>query len=375
MGSRFWLAATMLASLAACEPRAAVDDPAVTATAAAPDMHTSENSLDWAGTYEGVLPCADCAGVFTTLRLDTGGTYALVTRRLVAGEANLRQEGDFTWSADGGSISLASGTGLATFLVGEGRLFAFDADGTLPAADAGASLALVEAAETTPAQVLEGHTWSLVEATESDNARIDALFPEAARGFALAFADGRLNVTGGCNGLRAGYQLTPGGQLSVAGAATTRMACEPSLMAADSVLAALFAVPLELVLVRGPSPELALIAATGEVLLFRGEQTHEARFGPARTVFFEVGPHRLPCDDAASADGLCLQIREIGFDAQGLRVGKPGEFVPFAGSIEGYEHSEGTRNVLRVKHFESENVPRNGVMVLDLVVESESAPQ
>ncbi|HSH50375.1 MAG TPA: copper resistance protein NlpE N-terminal domain-containing protein, partial [Bacteroidales bacterium] len=30
-----------------------------------PDMHTSEISLDWQGTYKGVLPCADCPGIET----------------------------------------------------------------------------------------------------------------------------------------------------------------------------------------------------------------------------------------------------------------------------------------------------------------------
>ena len=29
---------------------------------AAPDLHSSQNALDWAGVYEGVLPCADCPG-------------------------------------------------------------------------------------------------------------------------------------------------------------------------------------------------------------------------------------------------------------------------------------------------------------------------
>ena len=29
------------------------------------DMHTSQISLDWAGTYSGVLPCASCEGIET----------------------------------------------------------------------------------------------------------------------------------------------------------------------------------------------------------------------------------------------------------------------------------------------------------------------
>jgi hypothetical protein len=373
MGNRFWQAGAMLVLLAACGPREPVQDPSV--ADARPDHHTSQSSLDWAGTYEGLLPCVDCIGVLTTLRLESDGTYVLTARRLVAGEASASDGGRFTWTEDGGSIRLASDAAPSGFQVGEGRLFALNPDGSRVAADASASLQLVPKVDMAPAQVLENHVWSLVSATTADGASIEALFPAAGRGLALAFRDASVNVTGGCNGLRAGYSLNAEGQLTVGNAASTMMACEPSLMAADAALAGLLASPLELALAQGPSPTLALMASSGEVLLFRGEETHEARFGPATIAFFEVGPQRLPCDDAGSSDGLCLQMREVAFDAQGLRVGEPGTFVPFAGEIEGYEHAEGTRNVLRVRRFGAEGNPMDGVMVLDLVVESESVPQ
>jgi uncharacterized lipoprotein NlpE involved in copper resistance len=44
------------------------------------DMHNSRNSLDWAGTYEGVLPYADCPGTKTRLTLNYDGSYRLVTQ-------------------------------------------------------------------------------------------------------------------------------------------------------------------------------------------------------------------------------------------------------------------------------------------------------
>ncbi|MDE5451088.1 copper resistance protein NlpE N-terminal domain-containing protein, partial [Elizabethkingia meningoseptica] len=33
------------------------------------DSHNAQNSLDWAGTYEGTVPCADCPGIKTTITL------------------------------------------------------------------------------------------------------------------------------------------------------------------------------------------------------------------------------------------------------------------------------------------------------------------
>src|SRR5262249_20486174 len=44
------------------------------------DIHNSRNSLDWAGTYEGVLPCADCLGTKTRLTLNHDDSYRLVTQ-------------------------------------------------------------------------------------------------------------------------------------------------------------------------------------------------------------------------------------------------------------------------------------------------------
>ena len=42
-------------------------------TAAAPDMHNAETSLDYLGVYKGTLPAADCPGIETTLTPSEGG--------------------------------------------------------------------------------------------------------------------------------------------------------------------------------------------------------------------------------------------------------------------------------------------------------------
>ena len=39
------------------------------------DSHTSEMSLDWAGVYQGTLPCADCEGIETMIELKDDHTY------------------------------------------------------------------------------------------------------------------------------------------------------------------------------------------------------------------------------------------------------------------------------------------------------------
>ena len=71
------------------------------------DGHNSRNSLDWAGTYRGVVPCADCPGIATTLTINLDQSYVLQTRYLGKEDAGKRYHGSFTWSTDGGIIALA----------------------------------------------------------------------------------------------------------------------------------------------------------------------------------------------------------------------------------------------------------------------------
>lgn len=362
------------ATLIGCTPSPPASPPSGAEPVPAVDMHTSRNSLDWPGSYSGVLPCVDCAGVVTTLQLAADSTFKMSSRRLAFGAAPSEQSGQFTWATDGNAISLPTSGGASAFSVGEGRLLQLNSDGSRPGADAAAAvLTQVAAPGAELAQVLQDHRWTVVSAVGSDNAAIAALADGP--GFAFGFTQGRLLVEGGCNGLRAGYQLSPEGRLGITAGAATLMACEPALMTADATLAALLAKPLDVALAPGPEPTLALMAESGEVLQLRGQPTPEALHGPPTIAFLEVGPQRVACEGAASADGLCLQVREVNFDAQGLRTGTPGEFQPFPGLIQGYEHSPGTRNIIRIKRFQPDATQPPVLLVLDMTVESESVPQ
>jgi hypothetical protein len=71
---------------------------------------------------------------------------------------------------------------------------------------------------------------------------------------------------------------------------------------------------------------------------------------------------------------MCLQVRERVYDKQGLMVGAPGAWRPLYENIEGYQHTPGQRNVLRVKRFRQQAAPTDAssnVYVLDLIIESE----
>lgn len=69
------------------------------------DEHNAKNSLDWSGKYEGVLPCADCEGIKTTIQLKDNGTYTMTTKYIGEGEEET-VEGRFKWDIAGTVITL-----------------------------------------------------------------------------------------------------------------------------------------------------------------------------------------------------------------------------------------------------------------------------
>jgi heat shock protein HslJ len=380
---RYLLLALFVVALAGCQPEKSTDLPAAPSAEADPapviDMHTSRTALDWAGIYEGLLVCADCAGIHTQLTLERDGRFEIVTRRLVPDAEPSSARGQFDWEAGGNIIGLdAEGDGQR-FAVGEGRLLLLEAGQTQPAWDrADATLAQSSPAWRNTRQdlgdMLEDHRWLLVDGTDAGNRRIDALFPDAERSFAFHFAGSRLHVQGGCNGFRGAFAIDADGMLDVTGTISTMMACPAPLMEADATLAALMAGPLETVLVRGVEPTLVLLTKAGDALVLTGELTPEARFGAPTTVFLEVAAETVECEESVRGDGLCLQVRERTFDEQGLLVGTLSEWQAFTADIVGYQHQPGIRNVLRVKRFEpaaGPEMPQGPIYVLDLVVESE----
>ena len=380
---RYLLLALFAVALAGYQPEKTAD--LLAAPSAEPDsapvidMHTSRIALDWAGIYEGLLACADCAGIHTQLTLEPDGRFEIVTRPLVRDAAPSSAQGQFDWEPSGNTIVLDAEGGGKRFAVGEGRLLLLETGQTQPAWDrADATLPQSSPAWRSTRQdlgdMLEDHRWMLVDATDAANRPIDALFPDAERSFVFHFAGSRLHAPGGCNGFRGAFAIDADDRLDVTGTISTMMACPAPLMEADAALSALLAEPLETVLVRGVQPTLVLLTKAGDALVLTGELTPEARFGAPTTVFLEVAAETVECQESIRGDGLCLQVREISFDEQGLRVGTSSEWQAFTADIEGYQHQPGIRNLLRVKRFEpaaGPDRPQLPIYVLDLVVESE----
>jgi len=217
------------------------------------------------------------------------------------------------------------------------------------------------------ATTLVAYQWQLASATDASGQSIAALFPNPDKPLGLLFADGRINVTGGCNRMSAGYQLLDTAQLQASPGPSTMMACPPPLANADAAIARFLSGTLQ-VAVEGEAgaPQLRLAAADGSTLTFSGTPTPETRFGgPGTRAFLEVSPE--PCVAPAPSARPCLMVRDRHFDEQGLASGTPGEWRALPDGIEGYTPVAGEQHVVRVKRFEQAGTEH---FVLDLIIET-----
>lgn len=82
---------------------------------------TAETSLDWNGTYKGVIPCADCQGIEYVLELNQDKTFKLTQTYLGKSAQILVQQGGFHFDKMQPSlIKLDAHGSNQVFFIGEG---------------------------------------------------------------------------------------------------------------------------------------------------------------------------------------------------------------------------------------------------------------
>ena len=97
---------------------------------AIPDAHTSQNALDWAGTYQDTIPCADCPGILTTIKLYEDGSFAYNAEYLEK-NTSLQDSGKFMWHDNGSIIHLKGKNIDSKYKVGENVLFQTNTEGQI----------------------------------------------------------------------------------------------------------------------------------------------------------------------------------------------------------------------------------------------------
>jgi len=243
------------------------------------------------------------------------------------------------------------------------------------ATDASAPTPPRRTADAALVRALQDHDWTLHAAIDAAGKPVEALLVPG-HPFAMHFDGARIAVQGGCNRLSGAWRLSPQNRLEIGRVASTQKACEPSLMAADTAMAAALAAPLQARIEAGQAPMLHLVSAERQTLSFSGRRTSKSLYGAPTRVFLEVAAQRVACTPALQPASTCLQVRELRFDDKGLRVGAPGPWQAFYGEIVGYTHQPGVSNVLRINRFKRPQPPADAsayVYELDLVVESRVA--
>ncbi|WEN15048.1 DUF4377 domain-containing protein [Rhodanobacter sp. AS-Z3] len=246
-----------------------------------------------------------------------------------------------------------------------------------------ASAARTSSSATTPVPVatstseLGSYHWQLHDAVDGNNRRLASLFDDSGKPLQLDFSGDHLSVSHACNGIGGNYKIVDG-HLVTGALLQTMMACpDPTLMQRESTIKrVLRASPALTHSNTGGKPVLVLSAADGTTLTFAGQPTAETRYGgPGSIEFLEVAAADADCPQPLPAQKNCLKVRQLHYDAQGLRTGEPGTWRTLTQPIEGYEHQPGMRNVLRVKRYTLTHSPADTsstAYVLDLVVESEA---
>ncbi|MDR1056347.1 MAG: copper resistance protein NlpE [Prevotellaceae bacterium] len=118
--------------LAGCKSSNKTKDEASTETKkeAVSNMHNARNSLDYKGIYKGVLPCADCSGIETTLTLNDND-YIMVMKYLSKEEYVYTEKGTYKWKNGNTIILQGDDDGPTQYIVGENMLKQLDQDGNV----------------------------------------------------------------------------------------------------------------------------------------------------------------------------------------------------------------------------------------------------
>lgn len=195
----------------------------------------------------------------------------------------------------------------------------------------------------------------------------------------LTFDKERLAVDGLCNNMGAHYQVE-GPKIHIDQIVSTmRMCPDQSLMRYEQAFGQRLPQASMWHITRMDNepvqqPSLTLRFEDGAQWVLNGVPTPETKYGSTgETLFLEVHAQTVACSDPLIPNRQCLNVRTIDYGSDGLKQGH-GPWQPFYGYIEGYQHTPGMRNVLRVKRYTRQNPPADTseyAYVLDMVVESE----
>lgn len=182
--------------------------------------HTSQNSLDWEGTYRGLLPCADCEAIQTTVSLKKDLTFTNKTKYLGKSDSVYQTAGKFTWNKKGNGIILTptDKSQVTQYLVGENLLTQLDNQGNKIAGDNASHNVLSKSNY----EILEKY-WKLIE-LNGKAVSVDSTFVKEPH-IIFKEINNRIVGNGGCNNISGEYKVESLNRIMLSKMILTRMAC------------------------------------------------------------------------------------------------------------------------------------------------------
>jgi len=185
-------------------------------------MHTSQLSLDWQGVYTGILPCADCEGIRTTIRLNDDLTFTMRQQFIGKSAEIYEQTGKFRWNDDGNSITLVPETNVPTmplvYGVGEGFLLQYNQKGERITGN----LAAMHRLEKTEPSLTDIR-WKLIELYGEPVPGKKSL--NSAPYIEFARHENRVSGNSSCNRFFSTWETPGEGKLVFSAVGATKMAC------------------------------------------------------------------------------------------------------------------------------------------------------
>lgn len=192
--------------------------------------HNAKNSLDWSGNYRGIIPCADCEGIETTVSLHKDMGFEVMSIYLGKNVKPRLDKGKISWSPDGNSITLiiAMNHIYAKYKVLEGTLIQLDMDGK----EIGGPLSAMYIF-TKGFYAIQDRYWKLTGL----NGKLISVDSMLGKEPYLVFKGGENHFSGngGCNNISGQYKLTNPDSISFSKTISTMMAC-PGLQQESSFL-------------------------------------------------------------------------------------------------------------------------------------------
>ncbi|SEA27342.1 META domain-containing protein [Arachidicoccus rhizosphaerae] len=179
--------------------------------------HNSQNSLDWAGVYQGQLPCADCSAIQTVITLNADGTFTKQYKYEGKGDSTYKENGTFSWDNHGGIIALKSSAGQQSYKVIENGLLQLDQSGNAVQGPSAGSYKLTKLDQ----QSIEEKYWKLTQLNGQQISYSGSKEPY----MILKTGDSTVRGFAGCNGFGGHFELKPGNRILFSKMISTMMAC------------------------------------------------------------------------------------------------------------------------------------------------------